>query len=64
MQLPDINILVYAHREDTEQHQQSLSWLEGRINSGDAFAMYELVFAFLRTVTTQQSLPPASWSVS
>lgn len=61
MQLPDVNILVYAHREDTEQHQQSLSWLEGRINSDEAFAMSELVLSgFLRLVTHPKIFNPPS----
>ncbi len=61
MQLPDVNILVYAHREDTEQHQQSLSWLEARINSEEAFAMSELVLSgFLRIVTHPKIFNPPS----
>jgi predicted nucleic acid-binding protein len=43
MLLPDVNILVYTHREDSSQHEKSLQWLETLINSGAAFAMSELV---------------------
>ena len=28
MFLPDVNILVYAHREDSPHHKTSLQWLE------------------------------------
>jgi len=52
MLLPDVNILVYAHREDSPHHVQSLQWLETLINSDEAFAMSELVLSgFLRIVT-------------
>jgi len=52
MLLPDVNVLVYAHREDSPQHTQCLEWLESLINSDEAFAMSELVFSgFLRIVT-------------
>ena len=61
MQLPDVNVLVYAHREDTDQHKQSLSWLEARINSDEAFAISELVLAgFLRIVTHPKIFNPPS----
>lgn len=61
MQLPDVNILVYAHREDTPQHKKSLAWLEERINSDEAFALSELVLSgFLRIVTHPKIFNPPS----
>ena len=61
MLLPDVNILVYAHREDSPLHLQSLQWLEKLISSDEAFAMSELVFSgFLRIVTHPKIFNPPS----
>lgn len=61
MLLPDVNILVYAHREDSPLHSQSLQWLELLINSDEAFAMSELVLSgFLRVVTHPGIFNPPS----
>lgn len=52
MQLPDVNVLVYAHRSDVDDHIQYLDWLSSLINSNLAFGMSELVLSgFLRIVT-------------
>ncbi len=32
MVLPDVNVLVYAHREDTANHGAIQAWLEGVVN--------------------------------
>lgn len=61
MLLPDVNILVYAHRQDSPHHRQSLQWLETLINSDEAFAMSELVLSgFLRIVTHPKIFNPPS----
>ena len=61
MFLPDVNILVYAHREDTPQHTKALEWLETLLNSDEAFAMSELVMSgFLRIVTHPKIFSPPS----
>ena len=36
MILMDVNILVYAHREDTTDHPAYRDWVEEMINSGGA----------------------------
>ena len=52
MQLVDVNVLVYAHREDTADHARFRSWLESWIDSESAFGMSDLVLSgFLRIVT-------------
>lgn len=55
MQLPDVNVLVYAFRVDTARHDACLTWLE-RVTAGDdAFGYSELVLSgFLRVVTHQR----------
>lgn len=61
MLLPDVNILVYAHREDSVLHKESLAWLENLINSDEAFAISELVLSgFLRIVTHPKIFNPPS----
>lgn len=52
MVLPDVNVLVYAHREDTEHHVQCRRWLEATINGEERYAVSELVLSgFIRVVT-------------
>ena len=52
MILPDVNILVYAHREDTPRHTEFRAWLESVINGAEAYAVSETVLAgFVRIVT-------------
>lgn len=52
MFLMDVNVLVYAHREDIPDHLAYREWLESIINSKTAFAYSELVLSgFLRVVT-------------
>jgi predicted nucleic acid-binding protein len=52
MLLMDGNLLVYADREDTTDHQASSDWGEDTIKSGSAYGVSELVRSgFLRVVT-------------
>jgi toxin-antitoxin system PIN domain toxin len=50
--LPDVNVLVLAHRRDHDEHEQVRSWLEDEVNSDSPFALADLaVSGFLRIVT-------------
>ena len=53
MLLPDVNVLVYAYREDaTPQHLRSRQWLEDLANSDEPFGLSDLVLSsFIRIVT-------------
>ena len=52
MLLPDVNVLVYAHRSDTRDHDRYRSWLESVLAGDAAFAVSDLVLSgFLRVVT-------------
>ena len=52
MYLMDVNILVYAHREDVENHVEYRSWLESIINANTDYGFSSLVLSgFLRVVT-------------
>ena len=50
--LPDVNVLVYAHREDTARHPEYRDWLRDLVTGPSSFGMADLVLSgFLRTVT-------------
>lgn len=52
MILPDVNVLVYAHREDAVDHERYREWLEKAIGSDSAYGISDLVLSgFLRIVT-------------
>ena len=37
MVLPDVNVLVYAHRADSTQHAGCRDWMESVINGDEAY---------------------------
>jgi toxin-antitoxin system PIN domain toxin len=52
MLLLDVNVLVYAHRQDLTGHPLYRTWLERLVGSDAAFGMADLVLSgFLRIVT-------------
>ncbi len=52
MVLLDVNVLVYAHREEAQQHARYREWLEVVVNSDAAYGLSDLVLSgFLRVVT-------------
>jgi toxin-antitoxin system PIN domain toxin len=49
---PDVNVLVYAHREELPEHAACLGWLAQLVEADAAFGLSELVLSgFLRVVT-------------
>lgn len=59
MKLLDVNVLVYAHREDAPDHSDYRIWLEQLANGGEAFSVPDLVFSgFLRVVTHPRVFDP------
>lgn len=61
MWLPDVNVLVYAHRSDTEHHAKSANWLSGVAEGDGPFALSELVISgFIRVVTNRRVFRVAS----
>lgn len=61
MILPDVNVLVYAYREDAPQHPVFREWLEEAINGNEAFGLSDLVLSgFLRVVTHPKVFSPPS----
>ena len=61
MILPDVNVLLYAHREESPSHVEYRRWLEGAIGGDQAYAMSELVLsAFVRIATHPRIFDPPS----
>ena len=61
MILPDVNVLVYAHREESPNHFAYLRWLEGLLSSSEDFGISDLVLSgFIRIVTHPRVFNPPS----
>jgi hypothetical protein len=61
MQLADVNVLIYAFREDSRDHLRWRAWLEDLAVSGESFAVPELVLSsFLRLVTNASIFKPGT----
>ena len=61
MVLRDVNVLVYAHRQDSPHHRQYYRWLETLVNSDDPYGVSDLVLSdFLRVVTHPDVFNPPS----
>ena len=52
MRLPDVNILVYAHREDAAHHELARDWLAAALGGAETLGVCDLVLSgFIRVVT-------------
>lgn len=52
MQLPDVNVLIYAHREDAPEHERYAEWLRTLTASDEPFVLSDVILSdFLRIVT-------------
>lgn len=59
MKLLDVNVLIYAHREDASDQGDYRIWLEELVNGAEPFAVPDLVFSgFLRVVTHPRIFDP------
>lgn len=57
----DVNVLVYAHREDAPRHAEYRSWLESGLNGDELFGVTSLVLTgFVRVVTHPRIFDPPS----
>jgi toxin-antitoxin system PIN domain toxin len=50
--LPDVNVLIYAFRADSEDHQRYKEWLESVVNGPAAYAIAPQVLASVVRITT------------
>ena len=62
MILIDVNVLLYAHREDAADHPAYREWLEGVVNSEGAYGMSDLVLSGVIRIATHPRIfdPPSS----
>ncbi|GAA3372010.1 type II toxin-antitoxin system VapC family toxin [Streptomyces sannanensis] len=62
----DVNVLVYAFRRDTEDHQAHHAWLQDRLNGDEPVAINSVVASgFVRVVTHPRIFPnPAPTAVA
>ena len=61
MRLPDVNVLVYAHREDAVPHVEHRAWVEAMALGPEAFGLCDQVLSgFLRVVTHPRIFDPPS----
>lgn len=52
MLMPDVNVLVYAHREDEVWHESYAAWLKQLVDGSEPFSLSVLVaIGFVRMVT-------------
>ncbi len=61
MQMPDVNVLVYAHRDGVANHARYAAWLRNLATGPEPFALSESVLhGFLRIVTNPRIFDPPS----
>ena len=60
MILPDVNVLVYVHREDASDHARYRNWLTGVVNGPQAFGLSDLV-RLCREAGARGNLVPDAW---
>jgi uncharacterized protein len=61
MLLCDVNVFVYAHREDAPDHVAYRGWVEGLLRGPAPYGLSELVLSgFLRVVTHPSVFDPPS----
>jgi hypothetical protein len=53
--LPDVNVLIYAHRAEAVEHERYKDWLAALVSSHAPFALSDLVsVGFVRIVTNNR----------
>ena len=61
MELPDVNVLIYAHREDAPEHERFAAWLSRLAEGAAPFALSSVTLSgFLRIVTNPRIFQPAT----
>jgi toxin-antitoxin system PIN domain toxin len=60
MILLDVNVLVYAHREDLPEHPTNKRFLEGLIGGESPFGVPEMAFSSVIRIVTQNAFKPPS----
>jgi hypothetical protein len=59
MRLVDVNVLVYAFREDAPRHAEYHQWVQSLVSSDEAYAVsHHVLSGFLRVVTHPRVFHP------
>lgn len=59
MILTDVNVLIYAHREDAADHRSFRDWMENVVGGPEAFGVSDLVLSgFVRVVSHPRIFHP------
>ncbi len=56
MQLPDVNVLVYAYSQDSPYYEGSRRWLVDLVNGRTAFGLSELVCSSVVRILTNRGM--------
>jgi toxin-antitoxin system PIN domain toxin len=56
MILPDVNVLIYAFRPDSERHAEYRAWLQGVVDGPNAYGMSPQVLASVLRICTHARL--------
>lgn len=64
MILCDVNVLVYAHKEGADRHDEYRTWLEEAMNGDEAFGVSDLVLSSVLRIVTHPRVfdPPSTWN--
>ncbi len=55
MLIPDVNVLLYAHRQDLELHADATTWMAGAMGGREAVGLCDHVLTgYLRVVTNRR----------
>jgi toxin-antitoxin system PIN domain toxin len=55
MQMPDVNVLIYAHRQEAHEHERYAKWLTELARGLEPFGLSTMVMqSFVRVVTTSK----------
>lgn len=49
---PDVNVLLYAFREDSDRHRAYRAWLEGVLSGPEQVVLFEAVLAAVMRIAT------------
>jgi toxin-antitoxin system PIN domain toxin len=58
---PDVNVLLYAFREDTERHAEYHAWLQDALNGREPVALFEPILSAVLRIATHPAIfkPPS-----
>jgi len=54
--LPDVNVLLYAFRDDSVDHPRYRGWLEGLVNGDEAYGMSPQVLSSVVRIATHRRI--------